>query len=128
MPMIWPKSLMPVASSKPPLEEPLGRDPERSRAALIDAIGPKITLLPDESRKFLWAEHGLDAVPLVAAAIGALPDRGVTVYSGQAHGYLCARPGVKHHPCDRNRLDFYGSGGVIANGGLPAIPLRRKAS
>lgn len=53
------------------LEEPLGRDPERSRAALIDAIGPKITLHPDESRKFLWAEYGLEAVPLVAAAIGS---------------------------------------------------------
>ena len=53
------------------LEEPLGHDPERSRVALIEAIGPAITLQPDESRKFLWAEYGLEAVPLLAAAAGS---------------------------------------------------------
>jgi site-specific DNA recombinase len=53
------------------LEQPLGRDPERSRIALTQAIGPKITLLPDVSRKYLWAEYGLETVPLMAVAAGS---------------------------------------------------------
>jgi site-specific DNA recombinase len=53
------------------LEEPLGHDPERARTALMEAIGPKIMLLPDESRKYLWADYGLESVPLVAAAVGS---------------------------------------------------------
>ncbi|MGH8200984.1 MAG: hypothetical protein ACREVO_11595 [Steroidobacteraceae bacterium] len=38
------------------LEERLGQDPERSRPALIEAIGERIVLKPDASRRFLWAE------------------------------------------------------------------------
>lgn len=52
------------------LEEPLGRDPSRSRSALMDAIGPRITLQPDESGRFLWAEYGLlDSPQLVAVGM-----------------------------------------------------------
>lgn len=43
------------------------RDPERSKAALIEAIGRQIVLRPDESRRFLWAEYGLEEQRLVAA-------------------------------------------------------------
>lgn len=49
------------------LEMRLQRNPERSRAALIEAIGPQIVLRPDESRRFLWAEYGLEESRLVAA-------------------------------------------------------------
>jgi DNA invertase Pin-like site-specific DNA recombinase len=49
------------------LEMRLQRDPERSRAALIEAIGPQIVLQPDESRRFLWAEYGLEESRIVAA-------------------------------------------------------------
>jgi hypothetical protein len=49
------------------LEEPLGRDAERSRSALVEAIGPKITLEPDESGRFLWAEYGLEGAELQVA-------------------------------------------------------------
>ena len=49
------------------LEGRLRRDPERSRMALIEAIGPQIVLRPDESRRFLWAEYGLEEQRLVAA-------------------------------------------------------------
>ena len=49
------------------LEPRLQRDPERSRAALIEAIGPQIVLRPDDSRRFLWAEYGLEEQRLVAA-------------------------------------------------------------
>ena len=45
----------------------LQRDPERSRAALIEAIGLQIVLRPDDSRRFLWAEYGLEEQRLVAA-------------------------------------------------------------
>jgi site-specific DNA recombinase len=49
------------------LEVRLQRDPERSRTVLIEAIGPQIVLRPDESRRFLWAEYGLEEQRLVAA-------------------------------------------------------------
>jgi hypothetical protein len=49
------------------LEEDLTRDPERARAALTDAIGSRITLEPDESGKFLWAEFGLETAPLLVS-------------------------------------------------------------
>jgi hypothetical protein len=49
------------------LETHMQSDPERSRAALIEAIGPQIVLRPDESRRFLWAEYGLEEQRLVAA-------------------------------------------------------------
>jgi site-specific DNA recombinase len=49
------------------LEDDLTRDPERARAALTDAIGSRITLEPDESGKFLWAEFGLETAPLLVS-------------------------------------------------------------
>jgi hypothetical protein len=41
------------------LEARLAEDPERSRPALIEAIGDRIVLQPDASGRFLWAEYGL---------------------------------------------------------------------
>ena len=49
------------------LADELGRDPERARPALTDAIGARITLTPDKSGKFLWAEYGLEGAPFRAA-------------------------------------------------------------
>ena len=49
------------------LEEGLRGDPERARAALTDAIGSRITLEPDESGRFLWAEFGLETTPQLVA-------------------------------------------------------------
>lgn len=49
------------------LEDRLGRDVERARAALVDVIGERITLQPDESGKYLWAELNFTATPLLAA-------------------------------------------------------------
>jgi hypothetical protein len=49
------------------LEEGLHSDPELARAALTDAIGSRITLEPDESGKFLWAEFGLETTPQLVA-------------------------------------------------------------
>ena len=43
------------------------QDPDRARAALMDAIGPQIVLDPDQSGRFLWAEFGLEPTPLRAA-------------------------------------------------------------
>jgi site-specific DNA recombinase len=40
------------------LEETLGRDLERSRAALREVVGDVVTLAPDESGRFLWAHYG----------------------------------------------------------------------
>lgn len=53
------------------LQETLGRDPERARAALVDAIGARITLDPDQSGKFLWADFGVELAPLQAVAGGS---------------------------------------------------------
>jgi site-specific DNA recombinase len=53
------------------LDETLGKDAERSRTALQEAIGPRITLRPDESGGYLWAEFGLEAAPLLRAAVGS---------------------------------------------------------
>jgi site-specific DNA recombinase len=49
------------------LEARLGRDPERSRLALIEAIGDRIVLSPDVSRRFLWAEYGLQGERVLAS-------------------------------------------------------------
>jgi site-specific DNA recombinase len=49
------------------LEVRLGQDPERSRPALIEAIGDRIILKPDVSGRFLWAEYGLQGERLLAA-------------------------------------------------------------
>ncbi|MCP5328577.1 MAG: recombinase zinc beta ribbon domain-containing protein [Sinobacteraceae bacterium] len=43
------------------------QDPDRARAALMDAIGPQIVLDPDQSGRFLWADFGLEPTPLRAA-------------------------------------------------------------
>jgi hypothetical protein len=50
------------------LESALGRDPDRARGALVDTLGSRITLEPDTSGKFLWAEFGVEAAPLLLAA------------------------------------------------------------
>lgn len=50
------------------LEGALGRDPERARSALADMLGSRITLQPAPSGKYLWAEFGLEATPLLVAA------------------------------------------------------------
>jgi hypothetical protein len=47
-------------------EAALGREPEHSRPAL-QAIGERITLTPDKSGKFLWAEYGLETAPVLVA-------------------------------------------------------------
>jgi hypothetical protein len=49
------------------LAEHLGRDPEHARPALVEAIGERITLTPDVSGKFLWAEYGLESAPMLVA-------------------------------------------------------------
>jgi site-specific DNA recombinase len=49
------------------LEQPLGRNPANSRTALIEAIGSTITLQPDASRRFLWAEYGLEGAQMLVA-------------------------------------------------------------
>ena len=41
--------------------------PLHSRSALVQAIGERITLTPDESGKFLWAEYGLETAPMLVA-------------------------------------------------------------
>ena len=53
------------------IDAALARDPEQSRAALQEAIGPQIVLRPDESGAYLWADFGLEAAPLMAAAVGS---------------------------------------------------------
>jgi hypothetical protein len=52
------------------LEARLGQDPERSRPALIEAIGDRIVLKPDASGRFMWAEYGLQGERLMACAFG----------------------------------------------------------
>ena len=50
------------------LEETLSKEVERARAALVDVIGKRITLQPDESGEVrLWAELEFQATPLLAA-------------------------------------------------------------
>jgi site-specific DNA recombinase len=49
------------------LEEHMGRNTEHSRPALVQAIGDRITLTPDKSGKFLWAEYGLETAPMLVA-------------------------------------------------------------
>lgn len=40
-------------------EARLSQDPERSRPALIEAIGDRIVLKSDTARRCLWAAYGL---------------------------------------------------------------------
>lgn len=49
------------------LEARLGEDPERSRPALIEAIGERIVLQPDLSGRFLWAKYCLGGERLLAS-------------------------------------------------------------
>ena len=49
------------------LEARLGREPERSRPALIEAIGDRIVMKPDASGRFLWAHYGLEGERLIAS-------------------------------------------------------------
>ena len=53
------------------LNAALSEDPERARAALRDVIGEAITLQPDKSRKFLWAEYEMKTAALLGAAVGS---------------------------------------------------------
>jgi hypothetical protein len=53
------------------LEANLKRNPERARASLADLFGEHVALEPDESDRFLWAEYGLGAVPMLAQAVGS---------------------------------------------------------
>ena len=47
------------------LEGVLHQDPERGRGRLLSMLGERIKLQPDESGKFLWAEHSLGLAPLL---------------------------------------------------------------
>lgn len=49
------------------LTETLSTDVERTRALVADAVGERITLQPDESGMYLWAELEFQATPLLAA-------------------------------------------------------------
>lgn len=54
------------------LNDVLTTDPERGQAALRNVLGERITLLPDESGKFLWADYSLGIAPLLQnAGVGA---------------------------------------------------------
>ena len=55
------------------LDEVLTADPERGRAALRDVLGDCVTLQPDKSGKYLWAECSLGIAPLLRDA-GASAD------------------------------------------------------
>lgn len=48
------------------LEDNSNKDVERARAALADVIGERITLRPDGSGTYLWAELEFRATPLLA--------------------------------------------------------------
>jgi hypothetical protein len=53
------------------LEENLKRDPERAMAALTSIFGERVKLEPDESGRFLWADYGLEALQIMAGAVGS---------------------------------------------------------
>jgi site-specific DNA recombinase len=53
------------------LEENLKRDPQRARAALAEIFGERVSLQPGESGRFLWADYGIGAMPVMAEAVGA---------------------------------------------------------
>ena len=88
------------------LEEGLRGDPERARAALTDAIGSRITLEPDESGKFLWADFGLETTPQLVAVglpefmVAGVGFRGRLPWSNSASA---------HHPKQR-RIPHAGGG------------------
>jgi DNA invertase Pin-like site-specific DNA recombinase len=53
------------------LEASLSLDVERARVALQDVIGHSVTLKPDDSGKFLWAEVGIKTTPMLEKASGS---------------------------------------------------------
>jgi site-specific DNA recombinase len=53
------------------LEENLKRDPQRARASLAEIFGERVVLEPDESGRFLWADYGIGAMPVMANVVGA---------------------------------------------------------
>ena len=55
------------------LDQVLTAEPERGRAALQEVLGERITLQPDASGRFLWAEYSLGIAPLLQGA-GASAD------------------------------------------------------
>jgi hypothetical protein len=71
------------------LEARLGEDPERSRRALIEAIGDRIVRQPDVSGRFLWAEYGLQGELL--ASLGRVPE--IMVAGAGFDAYLEVRLG-----------------------------------
>jgi site-specific DNA recombinase len=62
------------------LEENLQRDPQRARASLTEIFSERVSLQPDESGKFLWADYGVGAVPVMANAVGT--DSSVLMVAG----------------------------------------------
>jgi hypothetical protein len=50
------------------LGEVLKVDPERGRTTLREVLGDKITLRPDGSGRFLWADYSLGIAPLLQGA------------------------------------------------------------
>jgi DNA-binding transcriptional MocR family regulator len=50
------------------LDEALRHDLERARAALQDATAESVTLQPDKSGKFLWAEYEMKTAALLGVA------------------------------------------------------------
>ena len=50
------------------LEAILLLDADRGRAELRSIIADRIKLIPDESRRYLWAEYSLGIVPLLTGA------------------------------------------------------------
>jgi hypothetical protein len=69
------------------LHAALAQDSERARAALQDVIGEAVTLQPDESRKFLWAEYEMKTAALLGVAGGG---ESVLVVAGAS--YTLSRP------------------------------------
>ena len=72
------------------LDEVLTAEPERGRAALREVLGERITLQPDASGRFLWAEYSLGIAPLLQGA-GASAD---LMVAGARFGIFRQRVGL----------------------------------
>jgi hypothetical protein len=94
------------------LEEGLRSDPELARAALTDAIGSRITLEPDESGKFLWAEFGLETTPQLVAV--GLPE--FMVAGAGFRSRLPSSNSVSPHPQEPQSIPHGGGGPIEAPG------------
>lgn len=67
------------------LDVALRHDAERGRAALQNVIGESVTLQPDDSGKFMWAEYGIETAALLQATGGG---KSVSMVAGE--GFGCA--------------------------------------